>query len=36
MAVLANVDHLVVRARKLTRAAEQIQSKFLCSAILST
>ncbi|KAJ7823227.1 hypothetical protein B0H14DRAFT_3470206 [Mycena olivaceomarginata] len=25
MAVLANVDHLVVRARKLTRAAEQIQ-----------
>ncbi|KAJ7740986.1 hypothetical protein B0H14DRAFT_2637928 [Mycena olivaceomarginata] len=25
MVVLANVDHLVVRARKLTRAAEQIQ-----------
>jgi hypothetical protein len=34
MVVLANVDHLVVRARKLTRAAEQIQSKLLCSAIV--
>jgi hypothetical protein len=35
MVVLANVDHLVVRARKLTRTVEQIQSKFLCSAVRS-
>ncbi|KAJ7318328.1 hypothetical protein DFH08DRAFT_819935 [Mycena albidolilacea] len=34
MVVLANVDHLVIRARKLTRAAEQIQSKRLQSAVL--